>query len=122
MASPAYVEAILRGALPDAQRAAFKTAFDYVLNNLRIGRPVDQERAENLQNYFVVGTTAGVANQEFTVAHGLGTPPYIAIPVLPLQSVNITLPQLTVTRAADGSRIYLKSPAVGATFCLMIEA
>jgi len=122
MASPAYIESLLRGSVPDGERSAFKNAFDYILSNLRFGRPVNQERCENMQVYFLIGKTSAIADTEFSLVHNLAVPPYLAIPVLPLQSVNVTLPQLTVTRPADGNRVYFKSPAVNATICVMVEA
>jgi hypothetical protein len=122
MASPAYIESLLRGAVPDAERSAFKNVFDYILSNLRFGRPVNQERCENLQVYFLIGVTPATPNTEFSLVHNLATPPYLAIPCLPLQSVNVTNPQLTVTRPADGNRVYFSSPAASAAICVMVEA
>jgi hypothetical protein len=122
MASPSYIEALLRGAVPDQERSALKNVFDYLLNNLRFGRPVNQDRCENMQVYFLIGTTPATPNTEFSLVHNLATPPYLAIPVMPLQSVNITNPPLTVTRPADGNRVYFSSPAANASFCVMVEA
>jgi hypothetical protein len=51
----------------------------------------------------------------------LGRVPYVLIPVLSLDSVNQTLPDLTVSRAADASRFYLKSSSTSAAIAVMVE-
>jgi len=121
LAKVAGVEVLVGGVDPDLKRVIIRI-FDYVLNNLRIGRPDANTRSENLQAYFVAGTTPAVANTAFSVVHGLSQPPYVAIPVLDLQSVNSELPRLIVSRAADANRVYLKSPDASAPFVLMVEA
>lgn len=120
MASSSYVESLLQGIPPD-QRSAWASIWRYVLKNVRLGRVVDQEPAENFSAGFFRGTTASVANTEFTIAHNFGRVPYLAIPVLPLNVVNATAPILTVTRAADASRLYLKSATTSATFYVYVE-
>ena len=85
------------------------------------GHATPRTRTENFQLYTVEGTTAAVADTEFTIAHGLGKAPYLLIPVLPLDAVNATLVPLTVTRLPDASRIYLSSPVTGATFRAFLE-
>ena len=103
-------------------KKVFIRIFDYVLNNLRVGRPEANTRSENLQAYFVTGTTPSVANREFSIVHGLTQPPYVAIPVLDLQTAGTQIPRLTVSKAADANRVYLKSPDVNAPITLLIEA
>lgn len=120
MANPEYVASQLGGVDPGI-RKSLTDVFRYVLGNLRFGRP-SQPRAENMQLYFVSGTTAAVANDEFSIAHGLATAPYLLIPVLDLQTVNAAIVPLTVTRAADASRIYLSSAEAGVTFTVLVEA
>lgn len=109
------------GVDPDLKRVIVRI-FDYVLNNLRIGRPDAMTRSENVQAYFLTGTTPSVANTEFSIAHGLSQPPYVAIPVLDLQTAGVQSPRLTVSRAADANRIYLKSPDTDAPFTILVEA
>jgi hypothetical protein len=121
MAKTPGVESLVGGLDPDMKRV-FVRVFDYVLNNLRIGRPDGGERAENLQAYFIEGTTPAVANTEFSIAHGLGQAPYLLVPVLDLTTVGKQSPRLTVTKAADGVRVYLSSPDTSAPFSAMVEA
>ncbi len=121
MAVSTYVESLLGGLDRDTKRA-LKTVFEYVLRNLRFGRPDHQVPSENFQAYFVEGRTAAVANEEFTIVHGLAQAPYLAVPVLDLQAVGASSVPLEVTRAADGVRIYLKSATVDAPITLLVEA
>ena len=121
MAAIGYVKALLAG-FPAEQKRALEQAFEEVLNNLRLGRPEHEERAENLQLYYYEGTTAAVANTEFTIAHGLGRAPYTLIPVLSLQDVNSQIVPLKVTRAADATRIYLSSSETNAVVKVAVEA
>jgi hypothetical protein len=120
MANPGYIE-VLVGNLPAEHKGAWKRVMDYLLRNLRFGPVANQARTENFQAYYLTGTTASVANQEFSVAHGLGRVPYVLIPVLALESVNQTLPPLTVSRAADEFRVYLKCATASAAFAVMVE-
>jgi len=120
MATSSYVEA-LTGPLPADQRAVSKRVWDYVLASLTFGPVEALKRAGNFQAYWLSGTTAAVANQEFSVAHGLGRAPYLAIPVLPLDAVGSQLVPLRVTRAADASRVYFSSSAVSAAVWILVE-
>ena len=92
-----------------------------MLRNLRLGPVANSVRTENLQAYYFTGTTPAVANQEFSIAHGLNRVPYVLIPVLSLNSVNQAIVPLTVSRAADASRIYLKSSATSTPIAVMVE-
>jgi hypothetical protein len=121
MARSSYITALLAG-LPVEHRRALKSAFDYILDNMRFGRPEDSERAENGQQYYFVAATAPVANQEFEIKHGLASPPYLLIPVLPLDMADNEFVPLRVTRPADAERIYLSSPAVNALIRVLVEA
>jgi hypothetical protein len=121
MAKTAGVEVLVGGVDPDLKKV-FIRVFDYVLNNLRIGRPDAMTRSENVQAYFLTGTTPAVASTEFSIAHGLSQPPYVALPVLDLQQPGGQLPRLVVSRASDANRIYLKSADTNAPFTLLIEA
>ena len=65
MARTSYITALLAG-LPADQKKALKGAFDYVLDNLRWGRPDHKVRSENGQQYYYAvcaydrGVPAGV--------------------------------------------------------------
>jgi hypothetical protein len=120
MANSSYVQSLLGGLATD-MRAAFKNVFDYVLQNLRFGPVAHQTRAENFQAYYLTSTTPATANQEFSIAHGLGIKPYVLLSVLPLDQVGAATVDLQVSRAADNSRIYLKSPSTSAVVYVLVE-
>ena len=120
MANPSYVESLLGGIDRDL-RAAFKRVHDYILTNLRFGPASHQKRAENLQAYYLTSTTPATANEEFTVAHGLGKAPYLLLPVLPLDQVGAATVNLQVTRAADANRVYLRSPSTSVPCWFLVE-
>lgn len=120
MADLGYVKAILRQ-VPDATtRRALEECFTHVLGNLRFGVPEHQTRAVNLQTYFQASTTAA-STGEFSVPHGLGSAPHLAIPVLDLSQPGCKLVPLEVSRAADGARVYLKSTSTAAPLWLLVE-
>lgn len=101
------------GIKDETTRRILTTAFEHVLGNIRVGEPVRQQRATNMQMYFQSSTT-GASTGEFTVEHGMGTQPSVLIPVLDVRQVGASLPQVEVSRAADASRVYLK-PSAGST-------
>lgn len=121
MAVPGYVEALLGGIEKDTKRALTEI-FRYVLPNGRWG-PVDhQAKTENFQGYYVESTSAS-STGEFSIVHGMGRTPYLAIPVLALDTVNARTIPLTITRAADGQRVYVKTESgyTSAPFSLYLE-
>lgn len=120
MAAPGYVRSLL-GGVPADLRRVLGEIFEFVLGNLRLGRPEHQTRSENFQLYFLEATTPSTANTEFTIAHGLGRAPYLLLPVLPLNAVGAQIVPLTVTRAADAHRLYLKSSVVDAPITILVE-
>jgi hypothetical protein len=116
------VETKLAG-IPDDQgvRRILKDIFRYTLADTRFGRSTDGESAKNFGGGFFKGTTPGTANQEFSITHSFGRTPYLLIPVLPLDQVNATIVRLQLSKAADPSRVYLKSPDTSAVFYVYIE-
>lgn len=120
MATPSYVESQL-GGVEAALKRALKSIFDYVLSNLRFGPVEANTRSENFTGRFYVGTTHATPNTEFSVKHELQVKPYLLVPVLDVTTVNAVLPQLTVSKAADAERVYLKSPVASATFAFLLE-
>ena len=120
MALPGYVETLL-GGMEAGLRRSLRLIFDYVLANLTFGPPDDQTRARNFQCYYYTTTTPAVAETEFTIAHGLGTTPYLLLPVLNLQTVGAKVVPLTVTRAPDATRVYLSSTVASAPICVLME-
>src|SRR3990172_785306 len=88
---------------------------------LRFG-PVDSAKAENFNGFNVTSTTA-TSTSEFSIEHGMGRAPYRAMPALDLNVIGASIVPLTVTRAADHRRIYVKTDAgsTGREFSLYVE-
>jgi hypothetical protein len=110
-------------ALPPELRPIFTRIFTAMLTDLRFGHPkgAQPDPLKNFGGGFFQGTTAAMADTEFTIAHGFGRTPYLAWPVLPLDQVGTRLVDLAVTRAADDKRIYLSSSVTDAALTLAIE-
>lgn len=117
MAAPGYVAQLINS-LPVDFRATLNTIFEYVMRENSLGA---NTKAENFSWFRVEGTTASVANTEFSVNHGMDHAPSKLIPILPLDVVNAQIVPLQVARAADVRRIYLKSSVAGATFSAYLE-
>ncbi len=117
MAATGYVAQILN-ALDADVRKVLTQAFDYVMRENSLG---EATKAENFAWYRITGVTSTSANTEFSVVHGMSAAPAKLIPYLDLSVVNAQLPELTVSRAPDARRVYLKSPSVGATFQAYLE-
>ena len=120
MATSGFTDALL-GNLPADIKKALTEVMRYVLPNGRFGPVSHQAKTENFQAYYVQGVTSSVANTEFSIVHGMGRAPYVAIPVLPLDFIGVTFVGLTVTRVADSQRVYLRSASTGATVTLYVE-
>lgn len=120
MSVPGYAESLFGGLATDIKRV-FTEYSRYVLPNGRFGPVTHQGKSENFQAYYVLSTTASTANDEFSVVHGLGRTPYLAIQVLPLDQIGAKQVRLEVTRAADGQRAYFRSPEVSAPLALLLE-
>jgi hypothetical protein len=118
MATKGYLDSLING-LPVEYRYPLRSAFWYLMDNWRLG---SGPRAENAQLYRYTSTSASVANTEWSVAHGLGVAPTNLIPIVDLKSVGSQLIPLTVSRAPDAERIYLKSTSTSAVLCFYLEA
>lgn len=86
-----------------------------------MGLPGHQKQGTNIRWVQINGVTHQTAGQEFTIAHGMGRQPVLIIPTLDLSVVNATMPQLTVSRAADVNRLYFTSPSTSAAFTIFVE-
>lgn len=117
MAVISYIATLLGGIDSDLRRVLLP-CFRYVLDNWRLG---DAPRAQNAQWYKIETTTSSVASQEFSVAHGLDALPHWIVPVLNCHNVGDQLVPLTVTRAADGQRLYLSSTVASAPITIYVE-
>lgn len=117
MSAPGYVQSLINK-LDAETRAVLTTVFDYVMRENALGA---NTKAENFSWFRVEGTTSSVANTEFSVLHGMAQTPSKLIPIIPLDTVNAVFPKLTVSRAADARRIYLKSDSTSAFFQAYLE-
>lgn len=113
-----YVATLLN-ALPADIKKVLIPAFDYVQDSWRVGT---DDRATNAQWYRFESTTASVAGTEFSVKHGLGTPPHTLIPILDVSEQGAQLIPLVVSRAADNERVYFTSASTSAVFSFFLEA
>lgn len=96
-------------------------ALSYGFKNIRVGLPGHQKPAENLSWVQLDGVTSTSANQEFSLAHGLGVAPRVAFPCIDLTSSGTQLVTLTVARAADTKRVYFRSGSTNAAFTVFVE-
>lgn len=117
MADKGYVSNYIN-ALPENMRVPLKSALDYIMDDWRVGTSA---RAINARWYRLTGTTHGTANTEFSIKHGLDGIPTQLFPVLDLSVVNSQIVPLSVSKAPDFERVYLKSSSTGATFTVMAE-
>lgn len=122
MANSSFAKSLLGGLQADIKSALGKV-MEFVLDgNLRFGAIDHQQRAENFAGVYLRSTTASVANQEFSIVHGLSRVPNVVIPLLDPRVVNSRLiGDLTVSRAADMSRVYFASASTSAAFCVYVE-
>lgn len=120
MAVPGFVESLLGGVEADLKRVLVE-AFRYVLPNGRFGPIAHQTKLESFQAYYSTATTNSTANDEFSIVHGMGRTPYFCQPVVPLDTPGAKLVRLEVSRAADGQRVYLKSPEASAPIAVILE-
>lgn len=110
------------GSLPGSTKQALIAFVQYAFKNIRFGAPGESAvAAENFGGHIVPVTTSGTANGEVAVAHALARIPRMAFPVLALDTVNATMPILTVTRAADRMFFYVSSPTTNASLHLYVE-
>ena len=122
MADIGFVRSQLGGISDATTKRILISVFEHLLANIRLGVPEHQVRAENLQAYFQMSTTASDTS-EFSIVHGMLTTPHYAIPLLELDKPGSKAGGLTVSRAADSRRIYLKADAgsTNAPITLLVE-
>lgn len=117
MAAQGYIDQLLNS-LDAAIRIPLTNAFQFVMRELALG---DNTKAENFLWYRVTGTTHATANTEFSIVHGMDHAPSKLIPIVSLDASGGALVPLTVTKASDARRIYLKSSSTGAAFTAYLE-
>lgn len=108
--------------MPTDIKKALTNLLTYLVPNLRVGPIEHQTKSENFQNYWV-NSTSDASTGEFSILHGMGRTPYAARVFLDLSVVGAKAPVLTVSRAADAQRVYLKADAgsTNAPFTLLLE-
>ena len=107
--------------MPDeTTRRALETIFAHILGNIRFGVPEHRTRTVNHQLYFQTFTT-GASTGEFSIAHGLGQVPHLALQAIDLSQPGARTVPLEVSRAADATRIYLKSTSTSAPGLVLVE-
>jgi hypothetical protein len=121
MSTDQYAISLL-GGLDDPIKKSFTNIFRYLVPNTKWGPISHQAKSENFGGVYLQSTTA-TSTSEFSIVHGLGRTPYLMAPVADLTAVGSGMPTLRVSRAADGSRVYLKADA-GSTnlpFAIYVE-
>lgn len=121
MASTGYLESLLN-TLPAQIKSPLVQFVREGFRTLRFGAPDENAvAAENFGGHLVPFVTSSTPDNEVAIAHGLGRTPRLLIPILPLNTINATLPDLTVTRAADSTYLYLSSPTGSAASWIYVE-
>lgn len=121
MADIGAVEAMLQGLPEDQGRRTHREVWKRVLPDLRFGRAIPAAPAKNFGGGFFSITTPSTPDTEFVLPHRFGTPPYLLIPVLPLDTVGATIVPIAVTRAADSNNVYLSSSEASAVVYFYLE-
>jgi hypothetical protein len=122
VADSGFIESEIKS-LPVELRAKMLRIFRAFLKDIRFGHPTGDvpDPMVNMAGGFYHGTTPATPGNEFTIAHGFGRVPYLAVPVLRLDAVGSSLVSLTVSRAADDKRVYFTSTEASAPVSLAIE-
>lgn len=127
MANISNIENMLHGIKDQQTQLILIAANRYLVQRgIAFGRATDPNKtmvpAQNMQGGFFTATTPSTANKEFTIAHDFGRAPYLLVPILPLDQVNAVVGiQLTLTRAADATYVYLKSPTTSVPIFVYLE-
>lgn len=121
MADLGAVEALLQSLPDDHDRRIHKEVWKRVMRDQRFGRVVPGTAAVNLGGGFFAVTTPATPDTEFSIPHTFGRPPYLLIPMLPLDQVGAKIVPLRTARAADTANIYLSSPTASATLYFYLE-
>ena len=120
MSQSGLAESLLGGVQADLKKVLTELV-RYLVPNSKFGPPDHQTKSENFQAYYVESTTAASSNVEFSIVHGMGRIPYLAVPVLRLDDTTAQFVPLQVTRAADVNRVYVKSTSTSAVITLLLE-
>lgn len=111
MASIGFIKNLLNGLSNKDDAKVLGECFEEAIKQARIG---DSDKATNFAWFQVQFTTHPTANTEFSVLHGMDSPPSRFIPSLRLDLVNSQLVPLVMSRAPDARRAYFKSTSTSA--------
>lgn len=117
MSAKGYVESLLNTLDADTKKSLIP-AFQHVMDQGAIGT---ETKATNFSWYRISGTTHATALTEFSVLHGMDHAPMTLIPIVDLSAQGSQLVPLSVSRAADTKRVYLKSSSTSAAFTAYVE-
>jgi hypothetical protein len=121
MAKVGILESLLQSLSPDVRRVMVSYTRE-AFTQLSFGVPsTSSVKAENFSGGLVPVTTSSTPDQEVAIAHGLGRIPRLVIPVLDPATADETLPQITITQAADSTYVYLSSPEASKSFHLYAD-
>ncbi len=115
------IESTLNG-LPEGVRKVMLNFVRQTFKSLAFGAPSSTvTSATNFGGHLVAVTTSGTTNQEVAIRHGLPRVPRLFIPALDPSDEDATLPEVTVTKAADATYLYVSSPETSKRFVLYVE-
>jgi hypothetical protein len=125
MATSSQAKTLL-GGVETNLKAALSRVLDYIIEKSFAFGPIDasasQTATTNFAGRYVKVTTSATSGQEVAVAHGLGRTPNVMWQVVSPTVVNAGfVGDLTVSRAADETRLYLTSADTGVVFWLYVE-
>jgi hypothetical protein len=115
-----FVKARIAGLATAADKKIWTDVFTHVLQTISFGEPTHETKAPNLNGYYYTSTTPTVANTEFSIAHGMGSRPRLAIPIVDVSQPGAQLVPLRVSRAADAKRVYFTSTSTSAVFTVLV--
>ena len=109
--------------LPVELRAPMLRIFRSFLKDIRFGHPLGEspDPMVNMAGGFFHATTPGTPGDTFSIAHGFGRVPYLAVPILRLDAVGSSIVPVTVARAADDKRVYFTSTEASTPISFAIE-
>lgn len=122
MADLGYLNSIVN-TLPQEMRKPILDIVTAIVKDIRFGHPQGEQPdpMTNIGGGFFHGTTPATPGDEFSIEHGFGRIPYLALPVLRLDAVGSSVVPVTVARAADVKRIYLTSTIANAPVSFAVE-
>ncbi len=122
MADLGYIETEIKS-LPANLQPAMLRIFRAFLKDIRLGHPNGDatDPMLNMGGAFLHATTPATPGDEFSIAHGFGRVPYLALGALRLDAVGSSLVSLTVARAADNKYIYLTSTEASTPVTVAVE-